>query len=104
MSGAPHNAAGIHWKVIDLLIRILMPIMAIVLAALLTVVIANQAVLAQLSAEHEAFRQRFGNLESSLMIQPPADYRTYIDSKFAEVTRRLDELHSELQLHARSGQ
>jgi hypothetical protein len=93
----PNGAAGFHWKAIDLMIRILMPVIVVLLTILASVVIANQAKLAELEA-------RMQTVEARTAMLPPIDYRTYIDSKFAETNRRLDELHNELQAHSRSGQ
>jgi tetrahydromethanopterin S-methyltransferase subunit G len=86
--------AQFHWRTVDLIIRILMPVLTIVTTILATVMIANQRQL----ADHDG---RIDTIESRIELMPPADYRSYMDARFDEINRRLDELHDDLADHGR---
>lgn len=86
------NGRDFHWKAVDWLIRILVPFNAIVITVMLGVVVANQAKLASIESRLEVVEER-------VRLLPPTDYRVYIDSKFAETNRRIDELKEVLDNH-----
>lgn len=86
------NGSQFHWRTVDWIVRLLVPFIAISVSILFTVVVANQAKLA-------AIEVRLESIEARTQLLPPADYRAYMDSKFAEMFRELDEVREELRLH-----
>lgn len=103
--GGLNGARGFHWKSVDLIARILTPLMAVVLTVTLGLVIDNQRRLIDIEA-------RVRVIESKTLTMPPADYQRYIDAKFQAldraltenrdvVARQLGDLHATLEEHVR---
>lgn len=92
------SSNGFHWRTVDFVIRIAIPvltvIMSVVLSTTLTIVIKNQEKLAEID-------RRLSVIEAKTVSLPPADYRAYIDSKFSETNRRLEEVTRLLHEHMR---
>lgn len=92
MANGNGNGSQFHWRAVDWLIRFMVPVIAGLVLILLGMVLDSSR---QLAAMHE----RVTNIERTMRVQPPADYRTYIDSKFSEVNRRLDEMQESINTH-----
>jgi hypothetical protein len=92
MANGSENGAGFHWRTVDWIVRLLVPFIAVGVSILFTVVVANQSKLAAIEVRLEA-------MEARTQLLPPADYRTYMDTKFAEMFREIGEVREELRLH-----
>lgn len=84
-----NGGAALHRKLIDM---VLVPLIVASLMWIGRTVMTSQSKLIEIE-------QRLQNIEIRTSVIPPADYRTYLEAKFAETNRRLDELAHTLEDH-----
>lgn len=88
----PINGAALHRKLTDLVV---LPLVVAGLIWIGKTVMGNERHLIEIDA-------RLRTIEAKTALMPPADYRAYIDAKFAEMTRRFDDLTIQLRDHDRT--
>lgn len=88
------NGAALHRKLIDV---VLVPLIVASLLWIGRTVMYNQVKLTEIE-------ERLHTIETKTSVMPPADYRQYMEAKFAETNRRLDQLSQDLREHMREMQ
>jgi len=91
------TTAGRTTFIMEWIWRVLTVIVIPIVGYMIVQVSAIQASVASIQARVLVLEQRTAQL-------PPGDYRAYIDQKFADMTRRLDEIAVDVKIHLRGTQ